>query len=211
MEQPILLSSAQQIPAKSFADPHHTLTEHGIMYRLLNDVQQLARAATMRTEPATRMVAFVPDLTAWQQRFILLRPMELLHSDSVFVVGFFGQKNLAIDYRLHMQLAQMDEQFLDNLDSHPYLLAYCTIMLPDGINFANIVLFSREEGIAMWGRRELHSRVVRELAPVCYESIRLYNGRWQPATQMLTLLHVKYFDYQSQPNWRAIRPIIPQS
>lgn len=217
MEELITLASNQYISSPSFINPNSAsepahpsvdhFMDHTVMYQLLDELKQLAHVASMRTVPSASIISCAPTLTGWTRRLMLLRPLELLQCESIFLVGFFGQKNLNIDPRLHEQLAQADNMLVEEMDRNPYLLSYCTTLLADGVNYANVVLFSHKDGVTHWTENGVHQRVVAEMAPVCYSMIHLYNGTWHLPAHELHLTCLKQFDYRSQPYRRTVQPL----
>jgi hypothetical protein len=145
-----------------------------------------------------------PSMENWIHRVVITQPGRLLTQAPLTTVGFFGLKSANADVPLAQQL---DRQLIPELSNHEGLLAYATICLPTG-NFANLVLFASAEGKEQWGKSTKHAEAVRLLTPDYYTAVRLYNGELPDGIAAPDALHlalVKYYDYGSQPLWRAVR------
>jgi len=152
------------------------------------------------------LIIHQPDADHWTQRLILTQPQRLRVHRPLTVVGFFGLKSAAANVALAQEL---DRELIPELTAHAELLAYVSVCLPTG-NFGNLVLFASPEGKDAWGLSAKHSAAVRLLTPDYYAAVRLYNGHLPDgvaAGETLRLHLVKYYDYASQPLWRAVRPL----
>ena len=81
--------------------------------------------------------------------------------------------------------------------------------LPDG-DFGDLVLLSDEEVKSKWMHGEIHSQAV-SLSPAYYQYVRINNGMlpegvMQPDSLMIT--RVKYYDFEQDPPWKAVRELI---
>lgn len=159
-----------------------------------------------RGSSTTPLIIHQPDADHWTQRIIITQPERLRAHKPLTVVGFFGLRSAGADVALAQEL---DRQLLPELTAHAELLAYISVCLPTG-NFGNLVLFASPEGKEAWGLSSKHSAAVRLLTPDFYTAVRLYNGELPggvAACATLRLHLVKYYDYTSQPLWRAVRPL----
>jgi len=123
------------------------------------------------------------------------------------VVGFFGKKQPQADYSL---VDPMDEQLVEEFLEYPDLLTYNTFQKLDG-EFCNLVLFSRLQGLGHWAMGTTHAKAV-EISPSYYTSIRLHTT-FLPggflSDQGLTLHRTKYFSYEGESVWAAVREFQP--
>lgn len=203
----IHLDPADVLAERPFTDLRHTQPD-------LQTLRFMVTCAWMALElpsgaPSDRGRPFIlhqPTPDNWTHRLVITQPERLRRHKPLTVVGFFGLKSA----RANVALAQeLDRQLLPELTAHADLLAYVSVCLPTG-NFANLVLFASPEGKAQWGQSEKHSLAVRVLTPDYYAAVRLYNGDLPggvAAGETLRLALVKYYDYGSQPLWRAVRPL----
>jgi len=77
-------------------------------------------------------------------------------------------------------------------------------------DFGNLVVFASPEAISKWNNSEVHRRLVAEISPPYYQTIRLNNGwllRGLEDPDSLWIERVKYIDYSSRPFWRAVRKL----
>lgn len=203
----IHLAPADVLAERPFTDLRHTQPD-------LQTLRFMVTCAWMALElpsgaPSDRGRPFIlhqPTPDNWTHRLVITQPERLRRHKPLTVVGFFGLKSA----RANVALAQeLDRQLLPELTAHADLLAYVSVCLPTG-NFANLVLFASPEGKDQWGQSEKHSLAVRVLTPDYYAAVRLYNGDLPggvAAGETLRLALVKYYDYGSQPLWRAVRPL----
>lgn len=203
----IHLDPADVLAERPFTDLRHTQPD-------LQTLRFMVTCAWMALElpsgaPSDRGRPFIlhqPTPDNWTHRLVITQPERLRRHKPLTVVGFFGLKSA----RANIALAQeLDRQLLPELTAHADLLAYVSVCLPTG-NFANLVLFASPEGKDQWGQSEKHSLAVRVLTPDYYAAVRLYNGDLPggvAAGETLRLALVKYYDYGSQPLWRAVRPL----
>ena len=156
-------------------------------------------------------------IPAWPRPFILyLREADnrfhritiakletLLTSDHLMVVGFCGQKRLGAD---RGPLDAVDEELIAEFPHHPHLLSYSTLQLECG-NSCNLVLFDNPKGLKHWATGEKHAYAIT-LAPGYYATVRLHNAVLPGGLMSgnkLSLMRTKYYDYQDNPFWWAVR------
>jgi hypothetical protein len=203
----ITLQSEEVVAGRPFTDAQHTQTDLAIM-RYLAAHLGLTLDSWIGDELNGRpLERYFPTTEAWWHRVIVTQPGQLITTQPLVVVGFFGQRCLSPNERLVELTCALDSSLMDELPNYEDLLAYSSLALPTG-NYSNLVVFTREEGIKQWGRSERHAEAVRILAPELYLSVRLYNGvlpRGLQRTDELRLTVVKYYDYQETPQWRAVR------
>ncbi|MGA9191879.1 MAG: hypothetical protein WBZ24_09110 [Anaerolineales bacterium] len=139
-------------------------------------------------------------------RIYYIQADRLFRLQNLAVVGFFGEKrpNAKIS-----PLLKADKLFEAEFHNHPDLLSLSTVRVANG-NFANLVVFANPEGISKWNNSAVHRKLVAEISPPYYLTIRLNNG-WLPrgldAPDGLWIERVKYIDYSSTPYWRAVRTL----
>jgi hypothetical protein len=138
-------------------------------------------------------------------RFFVPRPTDLSHAKRVFVVGFFGQrrKGMSTDH-----FGDLDDLLVEILPTLEEILSYSTLELPGG-DFGNLVLLLFEEIKSKWMEGDAHRKAV-DLSPGYYRSIRINNGVFPEGilfTNLLQITRVKYYDYQQDPPWKAVREL----
>lgn len=139
-------------------------------------------------------------------RFFVPRPTVLSQAKDIYLVGFFSHKQAgaALDH-----FGDLDNRLIEQLPRFQEILSYSTMALPDG-DFGNLVLLSDEEVKLKWMQGNIHSRAV-ELSPAYYQFVRINNGMlpegiMQPDSLKIT--RVKYYDFEQDPPWKAIRELI---
>jgi hypothetical protein len=203
MTMPISLTAGDILAERPFTHPHHTDSDRTVLRQLAAFLYPVAgRWQQVEGRPQPHVIQ-TSNPAGQSHRIILIRPRTLLRQRPLTLVGFFGQRRpQADDSRLH----PLDEILVGELPDHPTLLSYSSVALPCG-NYANLVLFARPEGKQQWSQSQTHAQAVA-LAPDFYASVRIYNGHFPAGLQpdfLPVLDTVKYFDYQTQPLWRAVR------
>jgi hypothetical protein len=122
------------------------------------------------------------------------------------VVGFFGERRTDLDIA---PLEEANAAVVREFAKYPGITSYSSMELPGG-HWANMVLHDDPVDTDYWRQSTLHADAVRRLARVHYRTVRIHNARlttpvrYDPA---LTILRTKYFDYTSEPEWRAVRKL----
>lgn len=202
----IQLSATETVAGKPFTDLRYTCQdEQAIRFMIA------CLTLTLESLPpvaAKRLPVLVhhPCPERWIYRLVITQPKRLQTLLLLTVVGFFGLKSRDANVSLAQEL---DQRLIPELSNFDALLAYVSLCLPTG-NFANLVVFASPTGKDEWGRSEKHAEAVRLLTPDYYSAVRLYNGQLprgiaHPDAVQLSL--VKYYDYQTRPMWRAVRPL----
>ena len=126
----------------------------------------------------------------------------------VSVVGFFGQRRPDGSPEIAEKIEQANAMMLESFAEFPMLLGYVSRLLADGFNYANLVVLAHADGIETWRDREDHVPAATVLSRDYYSSVRIYNGAMPCGLgcwEHLRLQLVKYWDYQEDPVWQAIR------
>lgn len=206
-ENVLMLSANQLLSDRPFTQPEHIPPERLTMCAMVDSLCQLIESRPDVLRQPRPIFLYQEETGGRQQRLVINRPERLTMGHPVTVVGFFGQKLERAD--LLPLRNEFDQALIAEFPKHPDLLSYSTLELADG-NFGNLVLFARSEAKNHWNSCTIHARAVRELAPEYYASVRLYNGvlpRGLAASRALRLTRVKYYDYTTQPVWRALRKL----
>jgi hypothetical protein len=150
------------------------------------------------------IIHHLPGPMNWLHRFVIPRPERLRSAGQLTIVGFFGQRRNGVDPAL---AHEFDEVLVSEIPDYPDLLSYYSLALASG-DFSNLVIFADPEAKIQWSRSRAHTQAVEQFAPDYYLSVRLYNGRLPHGLQQshtLQLSRIKYFDYQGDSLWSAIR------
>lgn len=201
-----LIEPMERLDRRAFTDLHHSTYDLQVMRFMVTCVCLLLAQRPDQDGDQQALVHYYPDNGSWVYRIVITQPQVVQSQKHITVVGFFGHRNPDADLPLAQKL---DHNLLPELFRHKELLCYMSLALPTR-NFANLVLFLSQKGKIEWGNSRLHAEAVDELTPDFYENIRLYNGQLaQGITEIdsLRLDVVKYFDYRSDPIWRAQRTL----
>lgn len=183
-------------PDQSWGDLAHLRT----LAEKLCDALNRAEAVNPRTVFIEWQGADPPDC-----RIVVANAEELRANTDLSLVGFFGHKRGETDLATTMEAE--DEALIQEFVQHPGVLSYCSQQLEAG-NWGNLVVLGSPEAREHWRTSERHAQVVRELAPRYYHTVRLHNAVLPGGLfsgQEWRLQRTKYYDFQAQPPWFAIR------
>lgn len=199
----IHLSPTDIINERPFTHPAHTLAEMKILRAMIDRLCLVVENHPRQTPLPYPVMA--PEPNGRSHRLALIHPKRLRQPGALVAIGFFGQRRSGVCSAL---VDEMDVILVAELVEYPGLLSYSTLALGDG-NFGNLILFEDLRAKNHWSGGKMHARAVT-LAPDYYYSVRIYNSILPDgitASSTLRLTEVKYFDYQSQPLWRATRKL----
>jgi hypothetical protein len=198
------LREDERVEGHPFSDAEHTRQDGANMRKMahqLVDTYEDPKVCdfTMRNGPVCQS-----DPLGRHFRIYYIQPDRLFTTDNLAVVGFFGAKRPNADIR---PLLKADRLFEAEFHNHADLLSLSTVRVVNG-DFGNLVVFARPEAISKWNNSPVHRKLVAEISPPYYATIRLNNG-WLPSglkdPDKLWIERVKYIDYGSNPPWRAVR------
>lgn len=198
-----LLGPAEAAPQHSFAHPDHVAADAAVLEFLLADAMSIA--ATAKDVQTT---VHIPSTASWHRRTQLPMPSRLLEAEKVTVVGFFGRLSDTIDPDVALAVQDVSEELAASVFTMSGLLVYSSHQLADERNYANLVVVDSDAVVECWRSRSLHIAAASDLAPAYYEHVRIYNGTAAPrpgGRPRIDLSAVKYWDYRSDPTWRAMR------
>ena len=201
------LDMADVVVERPFTHPDHVCLDRAAVCRLIDEL-----CWEMETLPPTAndsITTYFPHSTNWQKRMVIPNPSRLMNPKPLAIVGFFGCVRRTIPPAIKQQIAEGDKQLLDNFAHFPAVLAYSSRMLPDELNFANLVVLNSEDAIMKWRDYPPHPYLTDVVSPDFYEYVRIYNGRLPSGglqnSSLLQFMRVKYWDYRVSPTWRAVR------
>lgn len=150
------------------------------------------------------VIVHQPSRDRWFYRLVITQPEKLMLADELEFVGFLGHRREDANRAL---ADEFDEILVDEIPDHPGLLSYSTMAMLSG-DFSNLVVFSDQNVKKAWSQGRTHEVAVQKITPDYYLSIKLYNGKLPGgiiASRALQLTRVKYYDYQVNPRWHAVR------
>jgi hypothetical protein len=202
----IRLNWSDIIPDRPFTNPDHNAEDLAHLQYMLAKLRHLLSQPGITPAQPRPYVLYLEESGGRRHRIALARPEELLLSLELAVVGFCGTKWPEAD---RTPLDAIDVVLLDEFMQHPHLLSYSSLEVEDG-NWRNLVLFSHPQGIGHWAISLKHVYAAQELSPGYYRNIRLHNGVLPGGLMSgneLALTRTKYYDYQDQSLWWAVREL----
>jgi len=202
----IRLEWSDIVPDRPFTNPDHNVEDAATLQYMLERLRDLLgqpEAVPAQTYP---YVLYLAEANGRSHRVAIANSNELLTCPELAVVGFCGHKWPQAD---RTPLETIDEKLIGEFLQHPHLLSYSSLQLELG-DWRNLVLFSHPQGIGHWAISALHASAARDLAPGYYQNIRLHNavlpGGLMAGNQLI-LTRTKYYDYQNQTLWWAVREL----
>ena len=209
----------QQLQPDFRPAPVHRLAHHDRVSRPFASVDRL---------PADRaeMVAMVRDLClvlegidvsqhdpeggGWSKR-VILTESGLEHPDRpATVVGFFGLKRPDASDKSLAAIDEMNDPLIDRFSSFAPVRGYVSRVLADETNYANLVVMDNSEAISTWRSQLPHPEAAGALSESFYANVRIYNGHLAAGFSVpdaMSLRLAKYWDYRTNPHWKAIRQL----
>lgn len=206
MDSIVQLSPAEEVERRPFTDVANSDCDFAAMQRILASLVHLVHQPLSWPEPPQHLV-MRGDENGKVVRVVVCNRAALLADEPRFVVGFFGHRRPDLDTTI---LSAVDEDLIHEFALHPGVLSYSSYELDDG-NYVNVVVLKNSGDKDYWRTSPRHAYAVRELAPDFYAFVRLQNallphGLTHP--EELLLVTTKYYDYESEPPWLAIREIV---
>jgi hypothetical protein len=148
---------------------------------------------------------FIDEPDKRYHRFFVPRSKVLSQAKNIYFVGFFShkQKGAVIGH-----FGDLDDRLMEQIPTYQGILSYSSMGLPDG-DFGNLVLPTDEKIKSKWMHGETHNQAVA-LSPDYYQFVRINNGVLPEGIarpDSLRVTRVKYYDYEEEPPWKAIREL----
>jgi hypothetical protein len=203
--QPLALTPAECVPGRPFADPEQTARDFAVLESMRARLR--AELAALAQEPPAGTLLLPPEPDGLPHRVILLSRAGLLSGAPLAVVGFFGQRRPDAD---DDDLAGIDDELIEELRSHPFMLSYSSRLLPSG-SWANLVLLADPQGARRWRESARHAYAASQIAPRYYATIRIHNGALPEGLGGPAIAHARtmYYDFREGDWWLAVRASIP--
>ena len=205
VETVVQLSAAALVVERPFTAPENTERVLQVMLAMLR--RECLLASTWLERAPEGLGALVRERDAEGRRHWIRVPDReaLLAASEMAFVGFFGHARDDVDHKL---VHTLEGGIVDTLDRVTGVLSYYDLALADG-GYGNLILLGSAAAAANVHRHPLHQRAV-ELAPRHYHSVRLHSGNLRGAilaTPDLVPLRTRYYDYDSEPIWLAVRDL----
>lgn len=205
----ILLGPDEVISGRPFSHPDAGAGDIRKIRQMTEKLRTLLADLGRRLEQEKALILDLEDDQGARDRIILPRPTGLRNEIEVAAVGFFGRIRDDLD---HTPLMAIEEELVSRLPGAPGLLTYYNRYHPQE-GFGNLVLFESEKDKHDWRDIKPHAEAVR-LTPRHYRSVRLHNGIIQGGVLNggdFILQRTKYYDFQGETAWLAIRYYSGQS
>jgi hypothetical protein len=197
------LSAAQQVEGRPFTDTDHNERDLAAMRRILASLIRLIAEPREWPAPPQHLVVR-GDHDGKVVREVVCNCPALLAGGPLFVVAFLGHRRTDLDTTI---LSAVDDDLIHEFPLHPGVLSYSSFEHDHG-NYVNLVLMDGPGARDHWRVSSRHAYAARDLAPEFYVHVRLQNavlprGLSDPAG--LRLVATKYYDYEREPLWLAVR------
>ncbi len=195
-------------------DPNHPCTDVSLytpdldlLAYMLQDLRTLIRS---NDAGKTDLAAHEPklwDVHGLRRRTVVCEPQHIRERDRVCIVGFFAERREDIDYD---SLDGMELSLLLEFRRFPGILSYSSIELANDF-WGNLVVHSLPDDTEAWRGSSAHSKAV-DISPRLYSAIRIHNGHLDggvSSNHAIVLDRTKYWDYECEPVWQAVREFDP--
>jgi hypothetical protein len=188
------------------ADLLHYEADLAVLNHLLRDLRVLLRRAR-----AGELVLRPYEVRTWQEdelrrRIVMCDPATLLQGTDVLIVGFLGNRRSTAEAQA---IDEFDIDVISEFRQYPGILSYSS-MERTPKQWANLVVHHEVGDREAWRHSAVHIEAAEVLSPVVYHSVRIHNGRLRGGPigdGTLTVDLSKYWDYDSDPMWHAVRTL----
>lgn len=166
------------------------------------------RSLDQSTSTVRPLLYYLDERHRRTHRIAIYNPEELLLNNELAFVGFISGKLRPIRPSVGADLRIVDKKLVAELANAPGLLGYSSLELHDG-NWCNLVLLNDPEVKILLKNTGTHRYAAYELAPSCYEWIRLHHGIMPAglAGDEMMLQKTRYYLYQGAERRPTIREI----
>ena len=199
----VQLGFSDIVAGRPFTNPEGSAFDLTVLQYMVETVCRILKEPRAILNQPRPVVLYLNEVGGRSHRIALSRPEALLNCNDLTVVGFCGQRRHGVD---RGPLDAVDEELIAEFPQHDELLSYSTLQLESG-DSCNLVLFSQPQGILHWASSDRHALAAR-MAPRYYTVIRLHTAILPGgimANNKLALIRTKYYDFQEEPLWQAVR------
>lgn len=203
----IQLTPSEIVPGRPFTIPEGSTADIATLQYMIETLCRIMLKPEAIPKQPRPLTLLLEEIGGRAHRIALAKPELLPTPKELTVVGFCGQKRPEVD---RGPIDAIDEELIMEMPQHTHLLSYSTLQLESG-NSCNLVLFSQPEGVMHWAMSKKHAQAVH-LSPEYYTVVRLHNAILPGGLMSgnkLTLVRTKYYDYQDDIPWRAVREFNP--
>ncbi|MDG2025617.1 MAG: hypothetical protein P8J50_00740 [Acidimicrobiales bacterium] len=173
---------------------------------LLQDLRALIRQARRGDVTLHDQQVINWEVHGLARRTVICDPARLMEIADVQLVGFFGDRRAEANKPV---VDQSEFDLIDEFANYPGIMSYSSVELDDGY-WANLVVHREPDDREAWRGSEVHRDAVDRVAPMAYHGVRIHNGcilDGVAGTQTAVLECTKYWDYDVEPTWHAIRTL----
>jgi hypothetical protein len=209
-----MTDTAIEVLERDVARPDHTCTDPGLyapdldlLAYMLQDLRSLLRSHDAGTASVVAHEPMMWAVHGLRRRTVVCEPDQIRSADRVCIVGFFAERRESIDYSA---LDELELDLLLEFRQYPGILSYSSIELANDF-WANLVVHSVPDDTEAWRTSAAHMKAV-QFSPELYSSIRIHNGHLPggvTGNQSIAIDCTKYWDYDADPLWRAVRNFDP--
>ncbi len=183
---------------------HHARDFAGLEHARLAVLSLLAQPDANSYTAAGRAVHCIEPADD-DHRIVLYHPDAIRSAMALGAVGFCGFRADNLPESIIAEINRLDDLLLDELLDFPDVLSYSTLRMPDD-NYVNLVLLRDLAAIDAWRSSPVHRQAAEVISPRYYKHVRLHNGVLPGGiASAFSPTHTKYFDFASDPAWRAYR------
>lgn len=179
-----------------------------VLRHMAQRVSVTLRSLAQEITPTRPLLFYLDERRRRIHRMAIYNPEELLRHNELAFVGFVSGKLKPLSPSIAADLRIMDRKLVKELANTPGLLSYSSLELHEG-NWCNLVLLNDPEVKVRLKQSANHQYAAYEVAPSCYEWIRLHNG-YMPeglAGNEMVLQKTRYYRYQGAERRPTIREI----
>jgi hypothetical protein len=206
----VTLGEVEVGAGRAFTHPGRSAEDLGALRYMAGRIRELLLQPEPRPGDPYPRILFVTESGGRIHRMILCNRLALLEANALSMVGFFGQRSATTTVGPLMDA--LDLELIAEFAQHPAILCYCSLELEPGGNWGNLVLLSHTEAKSRWAQSERHVHAAQMLAPQYYCTVRIHNAELPGGLMTggeVMLVRTKYYDYQQEPTWRAVRELNP--
>jgi len=163
------------------------------------------RSLAQETSVVRPVFYYLDERRRRTHRLAIYKPEELLLHNELAFVGFVSGKLKPLRPSIAADLRIMDKKLVAELANTPGLLGYSSLELHEG-NWCNLVLLNDPAVKLQLKHAATHQYAAYEVAPNCYDWIRLHNGNMPTGLSGNTMLlqKTRYYTYAGA----GVRPTI---
>jgi len=208
MDKDIQLNKGEALAAPALLYVRKAKLDLVVLRYMAQRVSVTLHALAQETITARPVLYYLEERRRRTHRMAIYNPEELLLHNELAFVGFVSSRLKPLRPSAAADLRIMDKKLITQLVNTPGLLSYSSLELHDG-NWCNLVLLNDPEVKLRLKNAATHQYAAYELAPTCYEWIRLHNGKMPAglAGNDMFLQKTRYYTYHRPERRPAIREI----